>query len=172
MKKLLNERSHKLFKKLFENQGVDTKKYENYTLEEGPYTSARHDQKVGSPGTRGWEDKGRTKKTADSEADYFNKNWDEWVMHSSDLFKKAAAGDLSDEVTQLRNEYPGWGNDNFARVYHDMEGEWPHGFAVDKFSTPDLIDRKPRYSNPLPGVHDLAQKMSAYDAKYPETDPE
>ena len=41
MKKLINERSGKLFKKLFENQGIDTGKYENYSREireeEGQY---------------------------------------------------------------------------------------------------------------------------------------
>ena len=31
MKKLITERSGKLFKKLFENQGIDTAKYENYS---------------------------------------------------------------------------------------------------------------------------------------------
>ena len=44
MKNLLNERSGKLFKKLFENQGIDTGKYENYSLdEEGPKPSGRRD---------------------------------------------------------------------------------------------------------------------------------
>ena len=33
MKNLLNERSRKLFQKLFENQGIDTAKYENYSRE-------------------------------------------------------------------------------------------------------------------------------------------
>ena len=41
MRKLINERSGKLFKKLFENQGIDTGKYENYSREireeEGQY---------------------------------------------------------------------------------------------------------------------------------------
>ncbi len=31
MKNLLNERSHKLFKKLFENQDIDSTKYEEYS---------------------------------------------------------------------------------------------------------------------------------------------
>ena len=38
MKKLINERSGKLFKKLFENQGIDTGKYENYSLDEDVHT--------------------------------------------------------------------------------------------------------------------------------------
>jgi len=34
MKNLLNERSHKLFKKLFEDQGIDSTKYEEYSMGE------------------------------------------------------------------------------------------------------------------------------------------
>jgi len=138
MKNLLNERSTKLFKKLFENQGVDTKKYENYSLEEGPYTSASHADKVGSPGMGGHEEKGRTKETpetviADLRRD--DPDGEMWNLARGD-FAALAVG----EDNNLRDQYPGWSNDDFAVVFNGMEGEWPPGFEVDNFSTPELMD--------------------------------
>ena len=140
MKNLLNERSSKLFKKLFENQGVDTKKYENYSLEEGPYTSARHADKVGSPGTRGWEEEGRTKETPETVVAFLRSE-----DHDGEIWNlsRGAFADLAvGEDNSLRDQYPGWGNDDFAVVFKGMEGEWPPGFEVDNFSNPDLMENK------------------------------